>query len=397
MMTKIMKRVYAIVLFVTMLFTGAIGVSAESLSADTIRQRNYESTNGYTKLFETFELNGSTANPAYPEEYGGAYIDDNGNLVVQCVEVSANMTREETMFTKAALSEVTGLQTVKTDTVQYSYNQLVIANNTIGAHIVKVTEESAVSEKARKLEVGTFKGKIVQTAIDAKNNTVVVWLDDVSADSIKAFRKEIYDAPYLVFELASDERPTLQKTYEAGEGCINGDCYLNGGGSIGFPATFGSYSGFVTAWHCSEPGMNYINGQVYGTRVDGSSTYDYAFIHQTNFTDTVSRGMYDTTKTLKAYSYSYVIQGSAVGRTGCATGYSDGIVTYVGVNNPLGNDLLQTDCGSEGGDSGGPYFGSPSSSTPSIAGIHIGAIRYTDTTYFRGVSYLFDAGYRIPN
>ena len=391
MMTKIMKRVYAIVLFVTMLFTGVIGVSAESLSAEAIRQRNYESTNGYTKLFETFELNGSTANPAYPEEYGGAYIDDNGNLVVQCVEVSANMTRGVTMFTKAALSEVTELQTVKTETVQYSYNQLVIANNAIGEHIVKVTEESAVSEKARKLEVGTFKGEIVQTAIDAKNNTVVVWLDNVSADSIKAFRKEIYDAPYLVFELASDERPTLQKTYEAGDGLVNSK------GSIGFPATFGSYSGFVTAWHCSIPGMNYVNGQVYGTRVDGSSTYDYAFIHQTNFTDTVSRGMYDTSKTLKAYSYSYVIQGSAVGRTGYTTGYSDGIVTYVGANNPLGNDLIETNCGSEGGDSGGPYFGSPSSSTPSIAGIHIGAISNTDTTYFRGVSYLFDAGYRIPN
>ena len=58
---------------------------------------------------------------------------------------------------------------------------------------------------------------------------------------------------------------------------------------------------------------------------------------------------------------------------------------------------METDCGSVGGDSGGPYFGSPSASQPNIAGIHIGG--YSDvsikTTYFRGLSYLFDAGYRI--
>ena len=86
-----------------------------------------------------------------------------------------------------------------------------------------------------------------------------------------------------------------------------------------------------------------------------------------------------------------------MGRTGCATGYSTGVVVYTGVNNILGDDLFETNCGSMGGDSGGPYFGSPSSSTPNITGIHVGG--YNDasnkTTYFRGISYLFDAGYRI--
>ena len=388
---KMMKRVFSIVLCFAMLSVCSVGASAESLSANAIMQRNYESTDGYTKLFETFELNGSTANPAYPEAYGGAYIDDSGNLVVQSVESSANMAREATIFTNESLSEVTGLQTVEIETVEYSYNQLVIANNEIGEHITKVTEAGAVSGEVKKSEVGTFKGEIVQTAIDAKNNTVVVWLDDISADSIESFRKEIYDAPYLTFELAVDERPTYQTAYEAGGGLVNSI------GSIGFPATFGSYSGFVTAWHCSKTGTNYINGQAYGTRVDGSLTYDYAFIHQTNYTDTVSRGLYDTTKTLKTYTYSFLVQGSEVGRTGYITGYRTGKVTYTGVYNNLGDDLMATDCGAYGGDSGGPYFGSPSSATPSIAGIHIGGYNDTsiNTTYFRGFSYLFDAGYRI--
>ena len=388
---KMMKRVLVATLSVAMLFVCTVGTSAVSLSVEAIKQRNYESTDGYTKLFETFELNGSTANPAYPEEYGGAYIDDSGILVVQSVEQSANMSRGATMFTKASLSEVTGLQTVKTATVEYSYNQLVTANNAIGAHITKGTEASAASGVERIAEGKTFTGEIVQTAIDAKNNTVVVWLDDISADSIKAFREEIYDAPYLAFELASEERPTYQTAYESGKGWVNDI------GSIGFPATFGSYSGFVTAWHCTTSGTNYINDQEYGTRIDGSSTLDYAFIRQTNYTDSVSRGLYDTTKSLYSGGYAFLVQGSEVGRTGYSSGYSTGKVKYTGVNNILGDDLMETDCGSVGGDSGGPYFGSPSASQPNIAGIHIGG--YSDaslkTTYFRGLSYLFDAGYRI--
>lgn len=388
---KMMKRVLTTVLCVAMLFMCSVGASAENLSAEAIRQRNYESTAGYTKLFETFELSGSTANPDYPEEYGGAYIDDGGNLVVQRVEASTKMTLGATMFTKASLSELTGLQTVKIETVEYSYNQLVVANNAIGKHIAKLSDANAVNVEARNSEAGMFKGEIVQSAIDAKNNKVVVWLDDISNGSVEAFRKEIYDAPYLSFKLALDERPTYQTAYESGEG------WVNGLGSIGFPARFGSYTGFVTAWHCTTSGTNTINGQAYGTRVDGSSTYDYAFIRQTNYTDTVSRGMYDTTKTLDTNTYEYVVQGSEVGRTGYTTGYSTGVVTYTGVNNGLGNDLFETNCGSMGGDSGGPYFGSPSSSTPNITGIHIGG--YNDasikTTYFRGISYLFDAGYRI--
>jgi hypothetical protein len=86
-----------------------------------------------------------------------------------------------------------------------------------------------------------------------------------------------------------------------------------------------------------------------------------------------------------------------VGRTGNGSGYSTGTVLYTGVNNVLGNNLFETNCGSLGGDSGGPYFGSPSLSNPLLAGIHLGGYNDTTnkTTYFRGVEYLWNAGYWI--
>lgn len=88
---KMMKRVLVATLSVAMLFVCTVGTSAVSLSVEAIKQRNYESTDGYTKLFETFELNGSTANPAYPEEYGGAYIDDICSMLDIGFDIPKNM------------------------------------------------------------------------------------------------------------------------------------------------------------------------------------------------------------------------------------------------------------------------------------------------------------------
>ena len=395
---KKLRRLIVICLSVAMIFVGTVGASAESISNATYLQNNYEATTGYTRMLETFDINGITADPSYPQEYGGAYINDQGNLVVQYVETSsddavvmqqgADSVSEAQAFSDTVY-EVTGLQTVLIEKVNYSYNELVETNNFIGSHITKlISSENELSTLQNTTE-SSFKGEIVQSAIDAKNNSVVVWLDDISQECIEDFRENICDEPYLTFKLAIG-RPILESNYESGEGWVNGI------GSIGFPANYGSYSGFVTAWHCSEAGTNYINDQAYGTRLNGSSEYDYAFIRQTNYTDSITRGLYDSTKTLNAGTYAYLAQGSQVGRTGYKTGYSTGTVTYTGVNNELGNDLMETNCGSEPGDSGGPYFGSPSSSTPYVAGIHIGAsTQVEETTFFRGISYLLSAGYSI--
>lgn len=188
-----------------------------------------------------------------------------------------------------------------------------------------------------------------------------------------------------------EERPVLQSSYESGEGWVN-----FGQGSIGFPATYESQSGFVTAWHCIELSTNYINDEVYGQVYSGSRDLDYAFVMQENSSISISRDIYRHTKSLTKGGYGFVGQGSEVGRTGYGSGYGDGKVTYTGVNNNLGEDLIQTDCGSMAGDSGGPYFTHPTT-VPYAAGIHIGGYNDPDNdiTYFRGMSYLYDAGYRI--
>ena len=397
---KVLRSVLAVILCISMLFFGIIGVCAVEISEAVHSERNWESALGYARMVESFGQNEITGEPIYPETYGGAYIDSNDVLVVQYVENvdnSEEILQKETdkQFSVSKVSEITGLSTVKTQPVQYSFNELVTANDIIGSFIPKL---DAVTGKLKKLpteKASLYEGEVVQTGIDPKNNRVVVWLADVSQESIDEFYKNISDAPFLEFRLAPEERPTFQVSYRSGEGSVNSDIQING--SIGFPATYGSETGFVTAWHCTTGGNNTINNMSYGVRIHGSESLDYAFVRQQNTSISISRELYGTSKSLNAGVYAFLIQGIEVGRTGQATGYQTGVVTEIENVNGLGDDLFATSCESAHGDSGGPYFGLSSTSTVSIAGIHIGAWRIggINTAYCRGISYLYNAGYRI--
>ena len=167
-----------------------------------MREKNSEATAGFTKLFESFGLEGLTALPSYPQTYGGAYIDDKGDLVVQYTADD-----QAVYSSKAELRRITGLQSVNTEQVDFSYNELVTANNAIGEYIVHVNE--SLDTKPIPAD-SPFEGEIVETAIDPRNNAVVVWLEDASAANIDAFRETIFDAPYLRFMPAPEGELRLE-------------------------------------------------------------------------------------------------------------------------------------------------------------------------------------------
>ncbi len=378
------KKIFILLLVLSLVITFGLvtRVSASGNIASINEIRNEKSTEGYSKLFESFGFNGLTAVPSYPKTYGGAFINDSGELVIQQLNWDSDAS-----YTVDELKAITGLESFVPMTVEYSFNELVTANNYIGRYIHNECDDSG--EKLMIPHNSSFSGQIVESSIDCINNEVLIFVEDISPKNIDIFRSDIYDAPFLRFILASKERPSLETSYKSGKGRLNQ-------GSIGFPAKYNTYSGLVTAYHVSGSGTSSINGQLYGSTYSSSPSRDYAFVRQTNFTDTVTRGIHDSNKTLSGSSYSYLVQGSLVGRSGNRSGYRTGKVIRIGVNNNLGSDLLESNCGSLIGDSGGPYFGNYSSSTPSIAGIHIGGFdSLTRNTFFRGIGYLYNHGYRI--
>lgn len=393
-MKKIRKRVCTLLLCLLVFTYFNVGAYSGEIAASTREQNNAEATQGYTRLVESFDRDGLPTEPSYPENYGGAYIDESGKLVVLYVDniaQNSSLKEEPKQLARQQVCNITELQDVDINCVEYSYNELLTANNKIGDYIkVQYGSQSELKKETHSDTRTDF--EVVQSAIDTKNNAVVIWMNDLSYEAIQAFRESVCDEPFLVFKLATEWSVDVQASYKSGSGWVNGD------GSIGFPAKRGTRSGFVTAYHCANSGVNSINGKDYGMMDTASSEeYDFAFIWKAYSADTISRSIYDTTQTLMANSYTYAIQGSSVGRSGVGSGFSSGTVQYTGVNNELGEDLIVTNCSSVGGDSGGPYFSSPSSSTPIITGIHIGIGTTSSTTYayFRSVQYIREAGIQI--
>lgn len=165
-------------------------------------ERNQEASMGYNKLMIHFGLPGTTrTNLHYPEGYGGAYIGKDDILVIQITDKAG----EE--FSRKALSEIMELRLFKIRRVKHSFNELVTENNAIGSYNPWLDPETG---KPRPKPDAYFDGKIVQNGIDTKNNSVVVWLRDISPESIEAFREYVSDAPFVKFELAVGEGPVLQ-------------------------------------------------------------------------------------------------------------------------------------------------------------------------------------------
>lgn len=165
-------------------------------------ERNHEASMGYNKLMIHFGLPGTTRTKLhYPEGYGGAYIGKDDVLVIQITKDAG----EE--LSRKALSEIMELRLFKIRRVKHSFNELVTENNAIGSYNPWLDPETG---KLRPKPDAYFDGKIVQNGIDTKNNSVVVWLRDISPESIEAFREHVSDAPFVKFELAVGEGPVLQ-------------------------------------------------------------------------------------------------------------------------------------------------------------------------------------------
>lgn len=203
---KITKKLIFGVLLCSLTFIClSISVYAEDFTV-LIQKNNAEATIGYTRWIEKFEKEGSCSKPVYPDEYGGSYIDENGQFVV--LYANDGTVSKSKFARKEDLYKATGIQNVEIDNVEYSYNDLLNTSGIIGDFISNQYENQSTLKRLDEKENTMIDVEVVQSAIDTKNNTVVVWMSDISDEAIEAFRKNISDEPYLTFKLA-EGRPVL--------------------------------------------------------------------------------------------------------------------------------------------------------------------------------------------
>lgn len=133
----------------------------------------------------------------YPDFYAGAYIGDDGRLVVlntKPISILSNEKRYETFL--SPLSE--GLLNYKL--AEFSY-----------AELHEARDEYRILSDAR-LDVNcVYALNVVGSGIDYMQNALLIRLEEYCERKIEGFRKYVFDSPMLIFEQGNRHEPLIPK------------------------------------------------------------------------------------------------------------------------------------------------------------------------------------------
>ena len=126
----------------------------------------------------------------YPDYYAGAYIQEDGKLVVLLTEVSK--THSDSICSLIRSSDVI----FKTASV--SYNDLVSHRDDIIQTYESLKNNSLENRIAD--DLSTLLDSFIGIGIEEQNNRIVVTLTDTSAENIDSFRKYLSSYEHIFFE-----------------------------------------------------------------------------------------------------------------------------------------------------------------------------------------------------
>ena len=141
----------------------------------------------------------TTQEQVYDDNYGGAYIDDSGELVVLLVE---NDTSDV-----ARIQQDTGNSGIKTESCEYSYNDLVLVITTINENLDYLSNN------------GIY---ITEMYEDVYDNRVKIGVLDLSSEKENLIRK-IINLPYMEFFCADKCSVPTAITVEGGDEIVGYD------------------------------------------------------------------------------------------------------------------------------------------------------------------------------
>lgn len=187
-----------------------------------------------------------TANPGargslrrYEESYGGAYINENGELVVLLTE---NVDKNRRM-----IQEYTEDDSIITKTCFYSYNELMEVIDTLNGELRNLAEQGVLVDEMYD---------------DVSLNRVIIRVRNLN-DEKEQLVRDIIDSGCMVFR-NSEQGAVLQEGLCGGLGIVSGDNGLPS--TLGFCATRNGVEGYVTAGHSANRiGEEFTyNGEVIG-------------------------------------------------------------------------------------------------------------------------------------
>ena len=310
------------------------------VSASAFDSSNYASSNSsavaqsqYEMLMDSFGFDSSLSDIVYPSNYGGAYINSEGALVVMQTNSISSSSRGGNFA--SVLNEAGSFIL---DTVSYSYNEL----NSLKSEIDDACLSFQSNPSAFSDDQANLLNSISFFYISQKDNSIIVGITDLNDSKRNSFLDMFgaSDAYMLIEGLHTTTTASLKP---------GGDIVSPAGPlSIGWPVYFYDENdnvcrGFVSAF---------------------SGRNDAALIKITNSNYSMSDVVNVSNHTLSNDKYMLLSEGSTIYKVGSTSGYrsgtvtsTNGSVTYRINNQPLTiSNVLVTDAMNLGGDSGGIVY-----------------------------------------
>lgn len=303
-------------------------------------------------------LNAHFADKPYPGYFGGAYIGDDGKLVVW---IKGNAKK-----LKPQMAAILGTDDVVIRRARHSFNDLNRVMNEL--NVFKADPANAA--------VGN---NIAAFSLMDLDNDVLVELLEYNEGKMKEFKTKVMNSPAIRF-IQSDGLPEEEALLQPGCKASTGSF----AGSYAFRASNGSGQvGMVTSGHLftSVGQLAYENGVVIGecTATNNSGSVDAAFVRVYNPSSYTPSNSLCVTNSILSTATSRPGSGTVINKTGQSTGRTSGKIistnaTVTFSNGKTYTNLTSADYSSSGGDSGGlVYTYISSTGTLYTVGVHKGS------------------------
>ena len=318
--------------------------------------KNISATKMAEEVESNFEKN-SSGETIYPENFGGMYINENNELVIQVV-TDNNVNNFSLLNNSLEFNDDNQIEYVNN-----SYNDL----NEVNDAIIEYFTNNGVTNS-----------NFIANYVDVINNKVVVELKDISLSEQAKFKNEVVNSDLIEFKIG--EEISLTSTYKSGSkitttyqirkyGSNGGYTEHNSGGgcSIAARAKRNGVVGYITAGHCFGY-MDYdvvsatVNNGTYVTR-KYTQTADFAFVKLGSGHSLSNDLAYPGGQAsfIKTTGNNYFAVGTGVGKSGYASGYSFGYIrslnySYTDLSGYYHSGAIEASCRAIAGDSGGSVF-----------------------------------------
>jgi hypothetical protein len=195
-------------------------------------QKQSVSNSYYEKLMASYP-DSKSGEKIYPDSYGGAFIDNAGNLVIY--EAGSDSQR---LKASKEIEKTIGTSDFKIIPAKYSYNELLKVMDTLNAKVFADTKSSIATN-------------VLSFYLSDMENCIVVELKDNGKNQIALFEKNILASPTIKFE-KSEEEEIVAET-----GSIN-DEPLTNLTTANYSAAGGDSGGIV--YYLNSAGTRYTAG-----------------------------------------------------------------------------------------------------------------------------------------